>query len=124
MLTAVRTVTGVLLVVLPVAYDAAFAGLGRMFDFPDVLRRPTEEVLARFRAGGTRLVLLWWAFAMCAVLFVPGSVLLVSPWGRRTRRCARRSCCSPHPDDALARRRHCVLRAVRDQRFWERRLVA
>lgn len=73
-----RTVAGALLVVLPVAYTVVFAGLARTFDYPDVLRRPTAEVLSRFRAGGTRLVVLWWAFAMCAVLFVPTSVLLVS----------------------------------------------
>ncbi len=77
-LSAVRTVTGALLVVLPLAYHVVFAGLARSFDYPDVLRRPTAEVLARFRDGGTRLVLLWWAFAMCAVLFVPAGVLLVS----------------------------------------------
>ena len=73
-----RTVAGVLLVVLPIAYNVVFVALARTFDYPDVLRRPTEQVLARFRAGGTGLVLLWWAFAMCAVLFVPTSVLLVS----------------------------------------------
>jgi hypothetical protein len=32
-------------------------------------------VLARFREGGTALVLLWWAFALTAVLFAPVAVL-------------------------------------------------
>jgi hypothetical protein len=45
------------------------------FDYPDILRRPTSEVLARFREGGTALVLLWWAFALTAVLFAPVAVL-------------------------------------------------
>lgn len=77
-LTAVETAAGVMLVVVPVAYVLVVAGLARTFDYPDVLRRPTDEVLARVRVGGTRLTLLWWAFAMCAVLFVPASTLLVA----------------------------------------------
>ena len=47
-----------------------------MLDYPDILRRPTSEVLERFRAGGTGLVLLWWGFAPTAVLMVPLVVLL------------------------------------------------
>lgn len=67
---------GVLLIALPLAFNAAFAALAAAFDYPDILRRPTEEVLERFRAGGSRLVLLWWVFAMTAVLFAPLAVLV------------------------------------------------
>jgi hypothetical protein len=70
------TAAGVLLVVLPLAFNVAFAALAARFDYPDILRRPTEEVLARFRAGGTGLVLLWWAFALTAVALAPTAVLL------------------------------------------------
>ena len=70
------TFTGVLLIVLPLAFNAAFALLGVMFDYPDILRRPTSEVLARFRDGGSRLVLLWWAFALTAVVLAPLAVLV------------------------------------------------
>jgi hypothetical protein len=69
-------VTGVLLVTLPLAFNAVFAVLAATFDYPDVLRRPTDEVLARFRGGGTTLVLWWWAFALTAVVLVPLAVLL------------------------------------------------
>lgn len=67
---------GALLVVLPVMFNVCFAQLGRSFDYPDILRRPTSEVLARFRAGGVRLLLLWWAFGLTAVLLAPLAVLL------------------------------------------------
>jgi hypothetical protein len=50
--------------------------LAARFDYPDILREPTADVLAKFRAGGTPLVLLWWAFALTAVLMVPLVVLL------------------------------------------------
>jgi hypothetical protein len=70
------TLAGLLLVAVPLAFNAAFALLAARFDYPDVLRRPTSEVLDRFRAGGTGLVLLWWAFALTAVLLAPLAVLL------------------------------------------------
>ena len=69
-------VASILLIVLPIAFNLAFAALAKAFDYPDILRRPTREVLARFRAGGSGLVLLWWGFAMTAVLFAPLAVLL------------------------------------------------
>ncbi|HEX4691108.1 MAG TPA: DUF4386 domain-containing protein [Solirubrobacteraceae bacterium] len=73
---SVATVAGLLLVTVPLAFNAAFALLAARFDYPDVLRRPTAEVLERFRAGGSGLVLLWWGFALTAVLMVPLVVLL------------------------------------------------
>jgi uncharacterized protein DUF4386 len=66
----------VLLIAVPVAFNVAFGLLAARFDYPDVLRRPTEEVLARFREGGSRLVLTWWAFALSAILLAPLVVLL------------------------------------------------
>ena len=68
--------TGVLLVALPVGYNVLYTLLARSFDYPDILRRPTFEVLARFAAGGSRLILTWWAFAMTAVLLAPTAVLV------------------------------------------------
>ena len=79
------TVAGLLLVVMPVAFNAAFALLAARFDYPDILRRPTAEVLAAFHAGGSGLVLLWWAFALTAVLLAPLVVLLSSALGDADR---------------------------------------
>jgi hypothetical protein len=67
--------TGLLLLVLPVAYNVLFAVLARTFDYPDILRQPTRDVLRRFTEGGSRLVLTWWCFAMTAVLLAPAVVL-------------------------------------------------
>ena len=69
-------VAGILLIVLPLAFNAAFAALAAKFDYPDILRKPTQEILRRFRDGGSALVLLWWSFAMTAVLLAPAAVLL------------------------------------------------
>jgi hypothetical protein len=75
-----QVLTGLLLVVLPVAYNLLFTLLARGFDYPDILRQPTSQVLERFTAGGSRLVLLWWGFAMSAVLLAPTVVLLSPTW--------------------------------------------
>jgi hypothetical protein len=71
-----QVLTGLLLLVLPAAYNVCFTLLARGFDYPDILRQPTSQVLERFAAGGSRLVLTWWGFAMSAVLLAPAAVLL------------------------------------------------
>lgn len=65
------TATGILLIVVPVLFTLFYALLGATFSYPGILREPAAVVLERFAAGGTRLVLLWWAFAMSAVAFIP-----------------------------------------------------
>ena len=72
------TLTGALLLALPVAFNAAFVGLSAKFDYPDILRRPTSQILTQFRDGGRTLLLLWWGFALTAVLLAPLAVLLAS----------------------------------------------
>jgi len=68
--------TGGLLVAIPVAFTAIFVALGAVFDYPDILGAPTDEVLGRFAAGGDGLVALWYGFMLTAVGFVPIAVLL------------------------------------------------
>src|SRR5215218_109946 len=70
------TVAGVLLLALPVVFNLAFGLLAATFDYPDILRRPTHEVLARFREGGTKLLLWWWIFALTAAALAPLAVVV------------------------------------------------
>jgi Domain of unknown function (DUF4386) len=58
-------------------FNATFAALGKRFDYPDILRRPTQEILERFSAGGSALVLLWWAFMLSGLLMI-GAVVALS----------------------------------------------
>jgi hypothetical protein len=71
-----QVLTGLLLLVLPVAYNLLYTLLARTFDYPDILRQPTNKILEQFAAGGSRLILTWWGFAMSAVLLAPTVVLL------------------------------------------------
>ena len=71
-----QTAAGIVLIAVPILFNAGFTLLSDRFDYPDVLRRPTHEVLERFRAGGTGLILIWWLFALSSVLFSVLAVLL------------------------------------------------
>jgi len=73
---SVDVAAGVVLIGAPLWFNATFALLGRRFDYPDILRRPTAEILERFRAGGSSLILLWWAFMLSGLLLIAGAVLL------------------------------------------------
>src|SRR5207342_16831 len=73
---SVDDAAGALLLVVPLAFNLFFFLLARGFDYPDILRRPTGEVLSRFQAGGVSLKLLWYGFMLTAVLFAPLAVLL------------------------------------------------
>jgi hypothetical protein len=72
----VDRVAGVVLIVAPLWFNTTFALLGKRFDYPDILRRPTAEILEGFRAGGSSLILLWWTFMLSGLLLIAGAVLL------------------------------------------------
>ena len=62
---------GILLILLPIAFNGLFFDLARTFEYPDILRQDPGIILARFHDGGTALLLRWWAFALVALAFVP-----------------------------------------------------
>jgi hypothetical protein len=66
----------ILLIAVPIAFNLAFFELGRAFDYPDILRREPDEVLRRFAAGGTGLVLRWEALLVSALALLPLVALL------------------------------------------------
>jgi hypothetical protein len=69
-------VTGVLLVLVPLAFNVAFFALGRAFDYPDILRREPDEILRRFHAGGAGLILRWEALLLSALAMLPIAALV------------------------------------------------
>jgi hypothetical protein len=70
------TLTGLLLIIVPIAFNVTFFLLQRAFEYPDILRKPTDYVLRRFKEGGAPLRRLWYAFAFSAVLFTPVPILV------------------------------------------------
>ena len=71
-----RGLTGVLLILTPIAFNVFFTFLSVTFEYPDILREPTGYILRHFDAGGSSLVAMWYGFMLTAVLFVPLSILV------------------------------------------------
>jgi hypothetical protein len=73
---ALTRFTGALLIFLPIAFNVLFFRLQRTFEYPDILRKPTDYILRRFNAGGNRLVMIWYSFALTGLLFIPMAILV------------------------------------------------
>jgi uncharacterized protein DUF4386 len=71
-----EVVTAILLIAVPIAFNLAFFELGRSFDYPNILRKEPDEILRRFAAGGSGLILRWEALLASALLMLPLAALL------------------------------------------------
>jgi hypothetical protein len=75
-----------LLIVVPIAFNVTFFLLQRAFEYPEILRKPPDTILQRFKEGGAPLRRLWYAFTFSAVLFTPVPVMVqqvfqpAAPW--------------------------------------------
>jgi hypothetical protein len=65
-----------LLIVVPIGFNLAFFELGRTFDYPHILRKEPDEILRRFAAGGSGLILRWQALLLSALAMLPLVALL------------------------------------------------
>ncbi|WP_150125875.1 hypothetical protein [Brevundimonas sp. LM2] len=65
-----RRKAGAALVGFAVAVNGPYALLVQRFGYDEVLRRPALDVLAAFDAGGPALIVIWLAFAACALSFL------------------------------------------------------
>ena len=72
----IELATAVLLIVVPIAFNLAFFELSRAFDYPDILRKEPDEILRRFAAGGSGLILRWEALLLSALAMLPLAALV------------------------------------------------
>ena len=72
----VEAATAALLIAVPIAFNLAFFELGRAFDYPNILRKEPDEILRRFAAGGSGLILRWEALLVSALAMLPLVALL------------------------------------------------
>jgi hypothetical protein len=78
---SVELAAAVLLIAVPIAFNLAFFELGRAFDYPSILRKEPEEILRRFAAGGSGLLLRWQALLLSALAMLPLVALLAASLG-------------------------------------------
>ena len=72
----VRKVTGILLILGAILVNVPYTLLITTFDYPDILRAPTADILTQFVAGGSRLIWTWLAFAWVGLPILLGILLL------------------------------------------------
>ena len=66
-----RKLTAVLLIAAAVLANVAFTVLGMVFNYPDVLKEPVEDILAAFRASQTAVTAGFAVLALSAALMAP-----------------------------------------------------
>jgi hypothetical protein len=66
-----RKLTAALLVAAAVLTNVAFTALGRVFNYPDVLKEPTDDILTAFRDSQGAIVTWFTVMAVSAALFAP-----------------------------------------------------
>ncbi len=77
-------VGGALMITAAVASNAAFAVLAGVFDYPDVLREPAAQILARFTADRSAIIAGFLVLAAAAASLIPVAVILGRLAGRDT----------------------------------------
>ncbi len=71
-----RKLTGLFFIVGAVLVNIPYTLLIMNFDYPDVLRLPTAEILTKFQAGGNALIYTWLAFAWVGLPMLFGAIML------------------------------------------------
>ena len=74
--TTFRKLAGIFFIVGAVLVNIPYTLLIINFDYPDILRLPTAEILTRFHAGGDALIYTWLAFAWVGLPMLFGVMML------------------------------------------------
>ena len=74
--TSLRKLAGIFFIVGAILVNIPYTLLIMNFDYPDILRLPTAEILTRFQAGGDALIYTWLAFAWVGFPMLVGAVML------------------------------------------------
>ena len=74
--TNFRKLTGIFFIIGAILVNIPYTLLIVNFDYPDILRQPTSEILDRFQAGGEALIHTWLAFAWVGLPILLGAVML------------------------------------------------
>jgi hypothetical protein len=73
---AYQRLTGSLFIIGPALINIPFTLLIMNFDYPDILREGAGDILTKFHAGGSGLILTWLAFAWTGMPILAAIVLL------------------------------------------------
>jgi len=71
-----RKLAGIFFIVGALLVNIPYTLLILNFDYPDILRQPTAEILIKFQAGGNTLIYTWLAFAWVGLPMLFGAIML------------------------------------------------
>ena len=71
-----RKLAGIFFIVGALLVNIPYTLLIINFDYPDILRQPTAEILTKFQAGGDTLIYTWLAFAWVGLPMLFGAIML------------------------------------------------
>ncbi|MGC3943714.1 MAG: DUF4386 domain-containing protein [Chryseolinea sp.] len=71
-----QKVIGILFVSGSIALLIPYTILTIIFEYPDILRKDTADILTRFHEGGSQLIWTWFAFAITGIPLIPAFVML------------------------------------------------
>ena len=71
-----RKLAGIFFIVGALLVNIPYTLLIMNFDYPDILRQPTAEILTKFQAGGDTLIYTWLAFAWVGLPMLFGAIML------------------------------------------------
>jgi hypothetical protein len=74
--TKTHSLTGTLFIVGVILLNIPYTLLIMNFNYPDILRQPTGDILTQFAAGGNALIWTWLAFAWTGFPIILGMILL------------------------------------------------
>ena len=71
-----RKLAGIFFIVGALLVNIPYTLLIMNFDYPDILRQPTAEILTKFQVGGDTLIYTWLAFAWVGLPMLFGAIML------------------------------------------------
>ena len=71
-----KEIIGVSLIVFPIFVLLVWTYLQKIFEYPDILRKPTPYILNKFREGGTKLIGTWYLFMVSLFIFIIMSIMI------------------------------------------------
>jgi hypothetical protein len=74
--TKTHSLTGILFIVGVILLNIPYTLLIMNFNYPDILRQPTGDILTQFAAGGNALIWTWLAFTWAGFPILLGMILL------------------------------------------------
>jgi hypothetical protein len=71
-----KEIIGLSLILFPIFVLLVWTYLQKIFEYPDILRRPTPYILNKFKEGGNRLIGTWYLFMLSIFFFIILSILI------------------------------------------------